>query len=172
MGTHADFMRLWTQSDSQMERIMGMSLLDSLDTAVQAKSNVLSRLSRGRPASGPVVRWLEEWAYPAAVTARLNGDSMVFSGHLFGRVADANSIRMAVREGTILERFPDIHESPWPWIRNLTLRSKSEILDASDLIYRLHWATRQAQVHGDPTPPGVHAEVVEEWHHAVNWLTN
>ncbi len=68
--------------------------------------------------------------------------------------------------------FPDIHESPWPWIQDPTLRPKSEILDASDLIYRLHWATRQAQVEGKPTPPGVDAEVVEEWYHAVNWLTN
>jgi hypothetical protein len=56
-------------------------------------------------------------------------------------------------------------------IRGLKLRSKSEILDASDLFYRLHWATTQAQLDGQPPPGGLDPEVVFEWHYAINWIT-
>ncbi len=43
--------------------------------------------------------------------------------------------------GQIVEVFPGIDRSPWRFIVDLELRAKPEILDASDLIYRLHWAT-------------------------------
>ncbi len=66
-----------------------------------------------------------------------------------------------------IERMPQPHESPWPFIRSLELRPVSEILDASDLIYRLHWATRE---YGEKA--NANGGVVQEWHHAVNWLTN
>jgi len=71
----------------------------------------------------------------------------------------------------IWSRFSPFDESLWPFIRGLTLRSKAEILDASDLIYRLHWATLQAHIEGQPPPGGLDPEVVQEWHHAVDWLT-
>ena len=66
-----------------------------------------------------------------------------------------------------IESIPKCDESPWPFIRSLQLRPLPEILDASDLIYRLHWATRH---YGKKV--NVNQEVVQEWHHAVNWLTN
>ena len=71
------------------------------------------------------------------------------------------------RPRDFIDRLPQPEDSPWPFIRSLELRSVSEILDASDLIYRLHWATRQY-----PDKAIVNAGVVQEWHHAVNWLTN
>jgi hypothetical protein len=67
--------------------------------------------------------------------------------------------------------FPDLAGSPWSFIFNLELRSKPEILDASDLLYRLHWATTQAQLDGQPSPGGLHPGVVYEWHYAINWIT-
>jgi hypothetical protein len=73
--------------------------------------------------------------------------------------------------GDIVSRFPGVDQSPWPIIRGLRLRRKSEILDASDLIYRLHWAARQARLEGKPTPGGLNSDVVQEWHHAINWIT-
>jgi hypothetical protein len=73
--------------------------------------------------------------------------------------------------GEIVSRFPGVDQSPWPFIGGLRLRAKSEILDVSDLIYRLHWAVRQASLDGEPPPAGLNAGVIREWHHAINWIT-
>lgn len=53
----------------------------------------------------------------------------------------------------------------------LRLRGKAEILDWADLLYRLHWAVRDAQLHGREPPPGLNPGMVLEWHHAANWMT-
>lgn len=71
----------------------------------------------------------------------------------------------------IISIFPSLEKSPWPFIRGLQLRPKSEILNASDLIYRLHWATTQAELESRTPPIGLDPGVVYEWHHAINWLT-
>ncbi|QMW23758.1 DUF4272 domain-containing protein [Sandaracinobacteroides saxicola] len=49
-------------------------------------------------------------------------------------------------------------------------RSADEILDEVDLIYRLHWAVREAQLSEMPVPGGLDEGVVMERHHALNWL--
>lgn len=72
----------------------------------------------------------------------------------------------------ILDRLPSFKTtSPWSFIRSLELRSKSQILDKSDLLYRLHWATRQAEIDGQPAPGELDPGVVAEWHYAINWVT-
>lgn len=48
--------------------------------------------------------------------------------------------------------------------------SAAEILDEADLIYRLHWATRQAGLDGRAVPGGLDPGVVVERHRALNWL--
>lgn len=78
--------------------------------------------------------------------------------------------RLEVDTGLIVDRFPKPDASPWPFIRGLTLRSKTEILDAADLIYRLHWEVRHAMLHGKEPPGGLEPGVVQERHHALNWL--
>jgi hypothetical protein len=50
------------------------------------------------------------------------------------------------------------------------IRSASEILDEADLIYRCHWAVRQAGLDGAPAPAGLDPGVTMERHHALNWL--
>lgn len=78
--------------------------------------------------------------------------------------------------------FPDeICDVPWTArvaldhavfsLDSATLRSSSELLDALDLHYRLHWAVRQSQVEGKPAPANLEAGVVLERHYALNWLT-
>jgi hypothetical protein len=49
-------------------------------------------------------------------------------------------------------------------------RSIAEILDQADLIYRYHWAVVSARLKGEPPPQGLIAGVVQERHHALNWL--
>jgi hypothetical protein len=102
-----DFMKIWTQSDDESESKMRLALLDGLDSVVQARSDVLSKIECGRPTESPVVRWMEEWGYPSTITAQLTGNSLVFSGNLFGKPIDESSIRKVIRRGTILERRSD-----------------------------------------------------------------
>jgi hypothetical protein len=35
----------------------------------------------------------------------------------------------------------------------------------------MHWAVRDANSTLHPVPAGLDPEVLEEWHHAINWLT-
>ena len=44
------------------------------------------------------------------------------------------------------------------------------ILDALDLHYRLHWYVRQMKLDGQEPPPGLEGGVIQERHHALNWL--
>lgn len=50
------------------------------------------------------------------------------------------------------------------------LRPIGEILDEADLIYRYHWAVRQARIDGKPAPAGLDGGVVMERHKGLNWL--
>lgn len=50
------------------------------------------------------------------------------------------------------------------------LRPTTEILDALDLHYRLHWRVRQCELDGTEVPGGVMPSVVLERHYALNWL--
>ncbi len=50
------------------------------------------------------------------------------------------------------------------------LRPQAALLDAADLIYRYHWAIRDARLNGQPVPAGLEPGVVMERHRALNWL--
>jgi hypothetical protein len=107
-STQSDFMKLWTQSGQEAERKLQKFLLKGLDTIVQSGSDVLSKIKVGETIATPVVRWMEEIAYPTAVTAQWNGTtSLTFSGYLFNAAVSAESLRKVIRVGTILERQSD-----------------------------------------------------------------
>jgi len=50
------------------------------------------------------------------------------------------------------------------------LRPANDILNEADLIYRCHWAVRQASIDGQLPSGGLHPGVTMERHHALNWL--
>lgn len=56
------------------------------------------------------------------------------------------------------------------FIKEAKLRPLDQILDQADLIYRYHWATTDARVKGQPAPAQLEGGVVQERHHALNWL--
>jgi len=56
------------------------------------------------------------------------------------------------------------------FLKKAKLRSQAEILDAADLIYRYHWAVRDARINDRESPAGLDAGIVMERHHALNWL--
>ena len=41
----------------------------------------------------------------------------------------------------------------------------------SDLLYRMHWATRQAGLDGKETPANLSDSIIYERHYAINWIT-
>ncbi|MDF1694777.1 MAG: DUF4272 domain-containing protein [Saprospiraceae bacterium] len=55
---------------------------------------------------------------------------------------------------------------------SVQLRSKKEILDELDKIYRIHWACVDARIKGGQVSGNVNPSVVYERHYALNWLTN
>lgn len=48
--------------------------------------------------------------------------------------------------------------------------SLNQVLVKADLIYRYHWAVRQARISGAPAPAGLNPSVTMERHQALNWL--
>lgn len=57
------------------------------------------------------------------------------------------------------------------FINEAKLRCSSEILDETDLIYRIHWAVVDARLRDEEVPGGFDSGVVYERHYAFNWLT-
>ena len=56
------------------------------------------------------------------------------------------------------------------FVAEANLRPTAELLDAADLLYRYHWAVRDAKFRGSAPLPTLNPDVVVEWHYALNWL--
>jgi len=56
------------------------------------------------------------------------------------------------------------------FLQGWELRPQDILLDEADLIYRLHWAAREAGLNGREGPAGLYTCVVMERHYALNWL--
>jgi hypothetical protein len=56
------------------------------------------------------------------------------------------------------------------FIADSELRPIADILDQADLIYRYHWAVRNASLAGQQIPAALNPDVTVERHHALNWL--
>jgi hypothetical protein len=70
----------------------------------------------------------------------------------------------------IIDLFPVGLELPDRLRSAIRIREKSEVLDRADLLYRLHWAVRDAELAGSAELDGIDGGVVQEWHRAVNWM--
>jgi hypothetical protein len=68
------------------------------------------------------------------------------------------------------DALPPIGESTAAFVEGAEPRAPAEILDAADLIYRTHWAVRDAQLKGLEPPAQLNPSVVMERHYALNWL--
>ncbi len=71
----------------------------------------------------------------------------------------------------IVSRLPGFLTDPSEFIKTTTVRPTTEILDQSDLIYRLHWATRNADLNNQPIPANLDLSIIMERHYAINWVT-
>lgn len=75
-----------------------------------------------------------------------------------------------VEVNNILERMPEFMTDTKDFISKAELRTVAEILDYSDLIYRLHWAARDNDLNRRK-PLKIDSSIVEERHYAINWAT-
>jgi Domain of unknown function (DUF4272) len=73
--------------------------------------------------------------------------------------------------GEMLDLLPNTFDSTKEFVQNATIRPLAEILDKSDLIYRLHWAAREADSNDEDIPANIDTGIIQEWHHAINWIT-
>ena len=71
----------------------------------------------------------------------------------------------------ILSQIPEFLTDTYEFIKNANIRPTTEILDESDLIYRLHWATRNADLNNQPMPANLDYGIIMERHYAINWIT-
>ncbi|WP_262919228.1 DUF4272 domain-containing protein [Niabella hibiscisoli] len=76
-----------------------------------------------------------------------------------------------IEPNDIFERLPEFLSDPSGFIREAMVRPTSAILDMSDLVYRLHWAAKNADLNNEPMPGGLKLSIVMERHYAINWLT-
>ncbi len=76
-----------------------------------------------------------------------------------------------IKMDAIFDQIPDFMAATKSFINAATLRPTGQILDAFDLIYRIHWAVRDAQLNNS-APLNVHPGIVFERHYAINWVLN
>lgn len=69
------------------------------------------------------------------------------------------------------QNLPNLDTDPTDWITQSKLRKAEDILNETDLIYRIHWATVDASIKNKKVPSGLNPDVVIERHFALNWLT-
>lgn len=79
-----------------------------------------------------------------------------------GKPVQACDVEFAAR--TVTERTSS------EFIEDSELRPIADILDQADLIYRYHWAVRDARLKGRQIPADLNPGVTEERHYALNWL--
>lgn len=56
------------------------------------------------------------------------------------------------------------------YISAATRRSDDVLLEMADELLNLHWQARDASLHGRSMPPGLDIEIIQERHHAINWV--
>lgn len=73
--------------------------------------------------------------------------------------------------GELLDKLSEPFGSTKEFVQNSSIRSVEEILNQTDLFYRIHWAVRDSQLKGLEIPLGIDPGIIEEWHYAINWVT-
>jgi hypothetical protein len=98
-------------------------------------------------------------------------ESLYFLGWCGGLISKLDIPTQASSVGGLMDLFPQEGDDLKKLRSAISLRSVSEVLDWSDLLYRLHWAMRQENTDGTVPSHAVIPGAVQEWHRAVNWMT-
>jgi hypothetical protein len=73
-------------------------------------------------------------------------------------------------ESVVQAALPALYSPVSQFIAGSRIRNRESIWDAHESIYQIHWTIRDAQLNEKPIPNGYNEEIVNEWHHALNWL--
>mgnify|MGYP000939998843 CR=1 FL=1 len=103
-------------------------------------------------------RQIQAWRFEAA-------NALLWS---LGYVARMDGPRSEVDPGKIAAIV--LRRTRAQFIADAKLRSKSEILDQVDLIYRYRWALVDASLHKQAPPSGLSDDIAMERHQVFNWL--
>jgi hypothetical protein len=69
----------------------------------------------------------------------------------------------------VLPPFADT--SVTEFLQSASLLSDEDLIAKSDELLDQHWKARDAKLHGRSAPDGIDLEIVQERHHAINWIT-
>ena len=57
------------------------------------------------------------------------------------------------------------------FLQGAILLSEDVLIAKAEELLDQHWQARNARITGDPMPQGIDIEIVQERHHAINWIT-
>ena len=65
---------------------------------------------------------------------------------------------------------PYAEQSVADFVESARLRDDDELMHMGDELLDDHWKARDAELHGRPQLPDIDIEIVQERHHAINWV--
>lgn len=66
---------------------------------------------------------------------------------------------------------PFARTSAQVFIARATLIDEDRLWKQAELYLEEHWKARDSRLHERSMPPGIDIEIVQERHHAINWIT-
>jgi len=96
-------------------------------------------------------------------------DRLYFLAWSAGLIKEINLNTKELNEVDVLAYIPTDLES---FDKSIELQTKAKLLDWSDLLFRIHWAVRHANLIGKQNIGNIRPEAIPEWHAMVNWITN
>ena len=155
-----------------IERVYALALIAALGEGVPRDQ--LERVKNGLPINGlsPYETYLynkEELTPQEKAIATWRYESMNLLLWAIGYVSPLVYPDAICDVGTIVGLV--IHQPRQQFEAGAAVKSKAEILDELDKIYRMNWACVQARITGAKPGGNIHEGIVHERHYALNWLT-
>ena len=66
---------------------------------------------------------------------------------------------------------PKPGDDPSEFLSSNQMRAHESIYEEADFLFRLHWASREAYLTGQPEPTGVPEYVIDQRHKVINWVS-
>lgn len=101
---------------------------------------------------------------------RWRGESIWLLLWCLYKIDELDAPTTSVLPENVFALLPAFMEGTREFINTANLRPSSEILDQSDLMFRLAWAVRHAEMSGEKTH-FIDGVVIERYH-ALNWVTS
>lgn len=74
-------------------------------------------------------------------------------------------------ENNLVHLIPKPGDDPSEFLDSSQMRGQEAIYEETDLLFRIHWASRDAYLKGLPEPTGLPEYVIDQRHKAINWVS-